>query len=248
MPLAMLLPMVLTATPVEADEPNLGEVVLETKGYIVPASQVTVSPKVSGQVVELLIEEGKRVKAGEVLARFDPTEYDAALRIARAELKLAEAGLSKAKESSGKADLAIAQAKVEMAQVHVALAQSHLDSTVIRSPINGTVMTKRAEVGTPINPKSIQGTTSLCDIADLRTVDIEIWIPERDLNQISVGQRCRIQLDAFPQTAYRGSVSRLLPMADRARGAVGVRIRMEVPEKDSAIRPEMSALVTIGKK
>ncbi len=66
--------------PVRADEPTASGVVLETKGYLVPASQVAVSPRVSGQVVELLIEEGKQVKAGDVLARLDPTEYGAALR------------------------------------------------------------------------------------------------------------------------------------------------------------------------
>src|SRR5260370_4765891 len=114
------LPLILVSTAIlaplclAADEPNLGEIVLETKGYVLPANQVTVSPKVSGQIVELLIEEGKRVKAGEVLARLDPQEYDAALRIARAEMKLAEAGSVKAKEGGGTADLAIAQAKGEL--------------------------------------------------------------------------------------------------------------------------------------
>src|SRR6267378_2852224 len=134
----------LMTTPVRlaADEPNLGEIVLEAKGYVLAAKQVTVSPRVSGQVIELLFEEGKRVKAGEVLARLDPTECEGALRIARAELKLAEAGLAKAKEGVGKADLAVAQAKVELVQAQVALAQTRLDSTVIRAPVNGTVLVK----------------------------------------------------------------------------------------------------------
>src|SRR5262249_650544 len=76
-----------------ADEPNLGEVILEAKGYVVPVNQITVGSRVSGQVIESKIEEGKRVKAGDVLARLDSMEYEAALRLARAELKLAEAGL-----------------------------------------------------------------------------------------------------------------------------------------------------------
>lgn len=248
------LPLVLVLTAIQAplclgaDEPNLGEIVLETKGYVLPASQVTVSPKVSGQVVELMIEDGKRVKAGEVLARLDSVEYEAALRLARAELKLAEAGLAKAKEGGGKADLAIAQAKVELAQAQVALAQYRLDSTVVRAPINGTVLAKRAEVGTLINPNATQGTTSLCDLADLRTVEVEVWFPERDLPKIARGQKCQIRLEAFPQTTYRGNVARLLPIADRAKGAVGVRVRVEIPNKDDSFRPEMAAIVTIGAK
>jgi len=247
-PLVIVLAATLAPQPLAADEPNLGPVVLETKGYVVPASQVTVSPKVSGQVTELPIEAGKVVKAGDVLARLDPTEYEAALRIDRAELKLAEAELTKAKAGASKADLAIAQAKVEVCQARVVLAQYRLDSTTIRAPVNGTVLVKRAEVGSLLDSKSLNVPGSLCDLADLRTIDVEIWVQERDLAQISVGQRCRILLEAFPQTGYRGTVNRVLPIADRARGAVGIRVRVEVPEKDSPFRPEMSALVSIGSK
>jgi hypothetical protein len=58
MPLALLIAVLLGPMPLGADEPEAGRVVLEGKGYVLPASRVTVSPKVSGQVVELLIEEG----------------------------------------------------------------------------------------------------------------------------------------------------------------------------------------------
>jgi multidrug resistance efflux pump len=247
MPLALILASTLAPVTVSADEPNLGEIVLETKGYIVPAKQVTVSPRVSGHVVELMIEEGKQVKAGDVLARLDPAEYEARLRLARAELKLAEAELAKAIENADKGTINVAHAKVEVAQAKVTIAQLRLDSTVIRAPISGTVLVKRAEIGSLLDTRSLNVPGSLCDLADLRTVDVEIWIQERDLTHIAVGQHCRVQLDAIPQTSYRGSVHRLMPIADRAKGAVGFRVRVEVPEKDSPVRPEMSALVTIGK-
>ena len=87
---------------VRADEQKAERAVLESRGHLVPGSQITVSPKVAGQVVELLIEEGKRVKAGDVLARLDAEEYEAVLRLARARLKLAEAGLAKAERGRGR--------------------------------------------------------------------------------------------------------------------------------------------------
>jgi len=231
-----------------ADEPKLGQVVLESKGYIVPASQVTVSPKVSGQVVELLIEEGIQVKKGDVLARLNPDEYEAALRLARAELKLAEAGLAKAKEGADKAELVIAQAKVEVAQARIAVAEHRLDCTVIRAPIDGTVLAKRAAVGTLINPKAYQVPASLCDMADLRTMDVEVWVGERDLAKVAKGQPCRIRLEAFPRATYRGRVDRLLPVASRALGALAIRVRLEVPDGDERLRPELGAIVQIVAK
>ncbi len=244
----LLLAAILAPLPLAADEPNLGEIVLEAKGYILPVNQITVGSRVSGQVIESRLEEGKRVKVGELLARLDPAEYEAGLRLARAELRVAEAGLAKAKEGFGKADVSIAEAKVELAQARLALAQNRLDATLIRAPINGTILVKRANLGTLINPSSAQGSANLCEMADLRNVEIELWVQERDLAKIEKGQKCQVRLEAFPQKTYRGSVARLLPIADKARGAVGIRVRVEIPNGDESFRPEMAAVVSIGSK
>lgn len=242
---AALTALILLPAYLPADDPKVGPVVLEIKGYVVPARQVTVVPKVAGQVAEMLIDEGARVKAGDVLAKLDSVEYELTLRIARAELRLAEAGVNKAKESAGKADVEMALAKVEIAKLHVEMAEHRLDGTVVRAPIDGVVLARRAEVGTYIDPRASQLPASLCDLADPRTMDVEIWVPEKDLARVAKGLSCLIRAEAFPQKTYRGSVHRLLPVADRARGAVGMRIRLEVPEKDTSLRPEMSAIVTI---
>ena len=59
---------------------NSGDVALESKGYIIPAHQILVSPKVSGMVESLRIEEGLRVKKGEVLAKLESVDYQADCR------------------------------------------------------------------------------------------------------------------------------------------------------------------------
>jgi RND family efflux transporter MFP subunit len=243
LPLILLMATLFGPAQLGADEARIGKVVVEIKGYIVPASQVTVSPKVAGQVVDMRIEEGKQVKEGDVLARLDPAEHEAALQLARAELNLAEAGLAKAKEGASTADLTIAQAKVKVAQAQVVLAQYRLEGTVIRAPVSGTVLVKRAEVGTRIDPKASQVSASLCDLANLRTLDVEIWAPERDLAKVFPGQSCVIRMEAVPDATYKGHVVRLLPVADRAKGAVGIRVRVDVPAGDNRLRPELAAIV-----
>ena len=64
--------------------------------------------------------------------------------------------------------------------------------------------------------------------------------------KVFVGQRCEVQSDAFPQRRYAGGVSRLMPIADRAKGAVPVRVKVTVPADEEGVylKPEMSALVT----
>jgi multidrug resistance efflux pump len=241
--LALLGAVLLGPTARAADAPKPGRVVLESKGYLVPASRVTVSHKVPGQVIEVRFEEGKKVAAGDVLARLDPAEQEEALRLARAKLKLAEARLAKAKQDGGQVGLAVAQAKVGVAQALVATARQRLDCTVIRAPVGGTVLTKRAEVGTMLSPNAFPVAASLCDLADLKTMEVEVWLQERDLAKVAQGQPCQVRLEAFPDVTYRGCVARLLPVADRAKGAVGVRVRLDLPAGDDRPRPEMGALV-----
>jgi HlyD family secretion protein len=242
-PWVLLIAASVATIPLQAHEPKAERVVLESKGYLVPAAHITVSPKVAGQVVELLIDEGKQVKAGDVLARLDAEEYQGALLLARARLKLAQAELAKANEGAGKADLAIAEAKVEVARAEVAMAQYQLDCTTVRAPINGIVLAKRAEVGTRVDPKAAQGSANLCDLADLRAMEVEVWIQERDLAKVAKGQACVIQVDAFPNATYHGRVVRLQPVADRARGALAVRVGLEMPKANELLRPELSAIV-----
>jgi multidrug resistance efflux pump len=231
------------AIPVQANEPKAERVVYESKGYLVAASQIAVSPKVAGQVVELLIEEGKHVKKGDVLARLDPQEFKAALALAHAKSKLAEAELAKAKEGTSRADRAIGEAKVEVARAALLIAEHKLDCTTIRAPIDGIIMTKRADVGSRIDPNSAQLAPSLCDMADQRLMEIEVWIPERDLEKIVKGQACVIKVDAFPNATYRGRVVRMNAIADRARGALAVRVRLDRPAANDQLRPEFSAVV-----
>jgi HlyD family secretion protein len=243
--LILLVVATLVPMPGGADEPKAVREVLLSKGYLLPTRQVTVSPKVRGQVVELLIEEGKHVKAGEVLARLDPDEYKGALTLAVAKLKLAEAGVAKAKEEKGKADLVAAEAKVEVARAEVEFAQHQLECTNIRAPFDGKVLVKNAEVGTLIDPKAFQVAASLCVLADVRTMEVELSVSERDLAKIAKGQTCLIWLEAYPQTKYRGRVARLLPIADRARSSVMIRVSIGVPDKDERLRPELGAVVQI---
>jgi multidrug efflux pump subunit AcrA (membrane-fusion protein) len=228
------------ALPLTAAEPD--KVVLEAAGYLVPARQVTVSPKVAGQILELLVEVGQRVQAGEVLARLDPAGQQAAVRLAQAAVKLAEARVEKAKPE-GPLQVAVARAAVDVARARLALAQYHLDCTVVRAPVSGTVLVKRAVAGGFVNPAGYQVPASVCDLADLRAMEVEVWVGERDLARVAKGQPCVVRLDAYPTTSYRGRVARLLPVADRARGAVGVRLGLEVPAGDDHVRPDLRAVV-----
>lgn len=297
--------------------PGSGTIALQSKGYIIPARQILVSPKVTGMVEKLDIEEGIQVAEGDVLAVIEKTEFQAehdqkqaALESSRQrllelergnrpeEIEQAKAELGQARaemieielrwkrnrklrstnavtqqemeqaESEYRATLQrierlkfalqlleegprieridAARAEVRQAEAELAKAAWRLENCTIRAPVSGTILKKNAEEGNIVNPAAFNGSFSLCEMADLSDLEVDLAIQERDISKVFRGQRCTIKADAFPERAYDGEVSRLMPIADRAKGAIPVRVRIVVsPEEEGVyLKPEMSAVVT----
>jgi RND family efflux transporter MFP subunit len=170
--------------------------------------------------------------------------------------------LSRAKEllpknaiSQSDYDLALgahdeAAATVKLAEAELAKAKWMLDNCIIRAPISGTILKKNAEEGSLVNPIALQGFYSLCEMADLADLEIDLTIQERDISRIFKGQKCKIRAEAFPDRVYEGYVSRLMPTADRAKGAIPVRVKVAVPASEEGVylKPEMGAIVSFLNK
>jgi len=105
---------------------------------------------------------------------------------------------------------------------------------------------KERGTGNLVNPVAFNGSFSLCDIADLSKLEVDLSIQERDISRVFKGQKCRVRAEAYPKRVYDGVVSRLMPIADRAKGAIPVRVRLSVPadEEGMYLKPEMGAIVT----
>jgi multidrug resistance efflux pump len=308
-------------TPPPANVAASGDIVLESKGYIVAVHQIQVSPKVAGMVIKLSIEEGKRVKQGDVLAELETIDYladrdraKATLDSAKQHLLELERGNRPEEIQAAKADLEeceaqreqlyldwkrnlslkrdnalapkdyeqaysaykamdrhvarlrenyklmvegprqekidAARAELAQAQADLAKAQWRLDNCIVRAPVSGTILTKKTEEGSIVNPIAFNVAASLCDMADLSDLEVDLNIQERDVAKVFRTQICRIRPDAFPERTYEGSVSRLMPIADRAKGAVPVRVKVRVPKDEEGVylKPEMSAVVSFLKK
>lgn len=140
----------------------------------------------------------------------------------------------------------MAKAQVRQIEAELRRAKWRLDNCVITAPISGTILKKNAELGNLVNPIAFNGSFSLCDIADLSKLEVDLSIQERDIARVFKGQKCRVRAEAFPKRYYEGVVSRLMPIADRAKGALPVRVRLTVPadEEGKYLKPEMGALVT----
>jgi multidrug resistance efflux pump len=143
------------------------------------------------------------------------------------------------------AKIASARADVQSAKAEVDRAKYQLDNCVVTSPITGTVLSKKAEEGNVVNPVAFAGSTSICEIADLANLEVDLKIGERDFQKVYDGQKCRIVAIAYPARTYDG-VARRMPTADRSQGAVPVRVKVVIPPDEAGkyLRPEMGAEVS----
>ncbi len=140
----------------------------------------------------------------------------------------------------------MAKAQVQQVEAELRRAKWRLDNCVITAPISGTILKKNAELGNLVNSVAPNGSFSMCDIADLSKLEVDLSVQERDISRVFKGQRCRVRAEAYPKRVYEGVVSRLMPIADRAKGALPVRVRLTVPAEEEGmyLKPEMGALVT----
>jgi len=149
-------------------------------------------------------------------------------------------------ESSRQKRIAAGQAEVSQAEAELAKAKWRLGNCTICAPITGTILKKNAEEGNIVNPIAFNGSFSLCDLADLSDLEVELTIQERDISKVRQDQKCRVRAEAFPERVYQGTVSRLMPIADRAKGAIPVRVKIIIPREEEGVylKPEMGAIVS----
>jgi len=146
------------------------------------------------------------------------------------------------RKDAGKAELEAAEARLKQSEWR-------LENCTIKSPVTGVILTKKAEIGSLINPVVGGVSTNLCDIADLRRLEVDLVVNERDIAKVRLDQVCRIKPDAFLDRTYEGYVERMMPIANRAKSVVPVRIKV-VPRDDEKqgqyLKPEMGVTVTFG--
>ena len=165
-----------------------------------------------------------------------------------AELEIIVKGPRPQRIAAAAAEVESAAAEVKSAEARLASAKWRLDNCTIRAPISGTALTKKSEKGNLINPLAFAGGNgSVCEMADLASIEVEVKIPERDIGKLKAGQPCRVRPDAYPDKVYPGTLDRIMPIAVRAESIVNVRVKVKLPEGEKPgtyLKPEMGAIVS----
>lgn len=176
---------------------------------------------------------------------FETAEANYRSGLKRVEAKQKAYDLVKAGPRKEKIDAAVAE--YEASKARLAQVEWKLDNCTIRSPVTGIILTKKAEIGSLLNPVVGGVSTSLCEIADLRKLEVDLEVQERDISKLKLNMACKVRPDAYPERTYEAYVERVMPIANRAKGVVPVRIKVVVPSTEvqgSYLKPEMGVSVT----
>jgi RND family efflux transporter MFP subunit len=136
-----------------------------------------------------------------------------------------------------------AEASIKASSAALKAANVAVDYTLIRAPFDAIVLTKNADIGDIVNPigAAANAKAAVVTIADLGSLQVEADVSESNLKEIKVGQPTEIQLDAVPDTRFKGAIHMIVPTADRTKATVMVKVKFLAI--DQRILPEMSAKV-----
>ena len=237
---------IVTANPVELRQ------VLLLSGSLRALDLATVKARVAGEVREILVREGEAVRAGQVVAKMDATEYEAKLAQARGNLNSARAQLdiaaktrdnnaalvekgfiSKNAFDNSASQYAGAKASVDAAQGAVDVAQKQLNDTVLRAPISGLVSVRNAQPGEKVSPDY-----KLLEIVNLQKMELEAAVPASEIGRIQIGQRVSLHIEGMPQ-AFEGKVVRINPAAQA--GSRSIPVYVQVLNQANQLRAGMFA-------
>lgn len=125
-------------------------------------------------------------------------------------------------------------------------AKSLLDATVIRAPVNGTILERTAEKGELVTAQFASGAEGgpqgqVVSLADLNDLQVELDIAQDDFAKLSPKQEATVGVDAYPDRKYNGLIHEISPEANRQKATVQVKVQILNP--DEYLRPEMNATV-----
>jgi RND family efflux transporter MFP subunit len=237
---------------------------LDASGYIVPRRIATLSAKIIGKVTEVNFEEGQKVKAGDIVARLDDTNYAALLHQAQAQAVQAKTALDNAAPTYARYQRLQTQGAIStdavqtqrtlydsartqygVTQAQVAYAQANLRDTLVRAPFSGIVTQKVAQVGEVVAPSGAGGgstRTGILTIVDMDSLEVQVDVSENYIDRVEISGAATIHLNAYPDWDIPGSVIAIIPTADQSKGTVQVRVAIKT--KDPRILPQMAARVS----
>jgi membrane fusion protein (multidrug efflux system) len=234
-----------SAIPVEIALPARKELLATYSGTatLEAEADADVIAKVQGEVQKLLVEEGDRVAAGQLLAALDGRQLRLEAAQAAAELAKLERDYRRQVELNQKGLVAAGTFEnlrydLEALRARHDLAELQLSYTEIRAPFAGVIAARHIKLGQTVQPNA-----TLFRITDPSPLKAHVFVPERELKRLKPGQTASVQVDAAPGRTFLARVSLVSPTIDTRTATF--KATVEIDDASGELRPGMFARVGI---
>jgi len=192
------------------------------------------------------LERARRLAEQGVLSRQDLDNATARFEASQQRVNSLERNYTLFRKGPRTEQIEQARGDLVRARGQLAFAQSQLDATLIRAPVDGTILERTAEKGELVTAQFASGAEggprgSVVSLADLNDIQAELDISQNDFARLSSNQKAIITTDAFPDRKYEGYVAEISPEANRQKATVQVKVQVKNP--DEYLKPDMNANV-----
>lgn len=234
---------------------------LPVSGALKAVNSAVIKARVAGELQGLTLREGDYVKAGQVIARIDASEYQSRMRQAREQAESARAQvevvqrqydnnkalvdqgfISKTALDASLANLNAAQSTYKAAQAATEIAAKSVDDTVLKAPITGQVSQRLAQPGERVGVDA-----KIIEIVDLSRLELEAGLGAGESTQLRVGQNAELQIEGSPKPVT-ATVVRINPSAQAGSRSVLVYLSIDNAARGNALplRQGLFAQGTLG--
>ena len=187
-----------------------------------PRAEAQVVAKTSGVALQVLVEEGQQVRAGQVLVRLDADRARLQSAQSSAQLRKLEANFRRAQQLESQQmvsanDLDQLRYDLENARAVNRLAELELSYTNVVAPISGVIASRSIKPG-----NFVQINSPIFRIVDSGRLEATLNVPEREIDKLKPGQVVELTADALPGKRFSGTVDRVAPVVDTGTGTFRV--------------------------
>jgi len=234
---------------------------ISSSGMLSPVTTVDVGTQVSGTIARVYVDYNDRVKEGQLLAVLDTVLLKASVLEAEANVEKSRAILNEAKTEEQrnrplfeksliseteylpfKTAVEKEQATLKSTNASLRRAEQNLEYAVIRSPINGQVISKNVEAGQTVAANF--ATPTLFEIAeDLTHMEILVSVDESDIGMVKEGQNVRFEVLAYEAKTFHGTVKQIRLQPKNVSNVINYTVVVEAKNDELLLLPGMTAIV-----
>lgn len=219
------------------DSISVGQVLARLDTAKLAATVATAEAQTAGARARLVQAEATAVEVAETLA----TQQELSARgiATRKDMISVEAN-----DARARAAVDMARADLTLAEANLALARADLDKAMIRSPINGVVLNRKAEAGQIVGP-GLNDPVLFVLAEDLARMDLLANVDEADIGQVRPGQEATFTVDAFDNREFSATITQVRYASEMTDDVVTYKAVLAVENPDLSLRPGMTATATI---